>query len=70
MTELKTKIWMTGANEWFAYVGEEKIYLGSREVPWPLLEGDSWKNEYGDTFHVVGCEIKVLGRTDPPQRGW
>ncbi len=68
--ELKTKIWMTGSHEWFAYVGDEEIYLGSREVPWPLAEGDTWKNGLGYIFRVSGGEIKLVGRTDPPRRGW
>ncbi len=70
MTQLKTKIWMTGAHEWFAYVGDEELYLGGREVPWPLLEGDIWKNDRGEVFSVVGGEIKLVERTEPPQRGW
>jgi hypothetical protein len=70
MTELKTKIWMTGAHEWFAFVGDEEIYLGSREVPWPLQEGDTWKNKCGDIFRIIRGDIKLVDRTDPPQRGW
>ena len=68
--ELKTKIWMTGAHQWFAYLGDEEVYLGGREVPYPLREGDTWTNESGDMFQVVGGEIRFLGRTDPPRRHW
>jgi hypothetical protein len=70
VTKLKTKIWMTGAHEWFAYIGDEEIYLGNREVPWPLLEGDTWQNENGDIFRITGGDIILAGRSEPPQRGW
>ena len=68
--ELKTRIWMTGALEWFAYLGDEEVYLGGREVPYPMHEGDSWTNGFGDQFKVIGGEIVLLGRTEPPERHW
>jgi hypothetical protein len=68
--ELKTRIWMTGALEWFAYIGDGEVYLGGREVPYPLREGDAWKNRCGDVFRVVDGEIVLLGRSDPPERCW
>jgi hypothetical protein len=68
--ELKTKIWMTGALEWFAYIGDEEFYLGGREVPYPMQEGDTWINGCGDVFQIVAGEIRHLGRTDPPRRHW
>jgi hypothetical protein len=68
--ELKTRIWMTGALEWFAYIGDGEVYLGGREVPYPLREGDTWKNRCGDVFRVINGEIVLLGRTDPPERCW
>ena len=68
--ELKTRIWMTGALEWFAYIGDEEVYLGGREVPYPMREGDSWKNRFGDLFKVIDGEIVLLGRTEPPERHW
>jgi hypothetical protein len=55
--ELKNRIWMTGNLEWFAYLGNEIVFLGRREVPYPLREGDRWTNSYGDTFQVVDGEI-------------
>ncbi|MRR07902.1 MAG: hypothetical protein EG828_13405 [Deltaproteobacteria bacterium] len=55
--ELKNRIWMTGNLEWFAYLGDEMVFLGRREVPYPLREGDRWTNGYGDTFHVEDGEI-------------
>lgn len=68
--EIKNKIWMTGSLEWFAYIGEDEVFLGSREVPSPLEEGDAWTNQYGDRFEVVDGEIRYLGRVEPPQRHW
>ncbi len=68
--ELKNKIWMNGNLEWFAYIGEDEVFLGRREVPIPLEEGDSWMNELGDKFQIVDAEIKLLGHFDPPQRSW
>ncbi|MBT1074938.1 hypothetical protein [Geobacter grbiciae] len=68
--ELKNKIWMTGNLDWFAYVGEEEMYLGRREVPSPLEEGDTWVNSIGDSFKVEDGEIKYLGRVEPPQTFW
>ncbi len=61
---------MTGAMEWFAYIGEQEVFLGRHEVPFPLEEGDSWTNEYGDMFQVLRGEIRFLGKTDPPDRHW
>ncbi len=37
--ELKNRIWMNGNLEWYAYLGENEVFLGSREVPIPLEEG-------------------------------
>ena len=55
--ELKTRIWMNGSLEWFAYLGDEEVYLGGREVPYPLREGDRWTNRFGKEFRVVDGEI-------------
>ena len=55
--ELKTRIWMNGSLEWFAYLGDEEVYLGGREVPYPLREGDRWTNRFGQEFRVVDGEI-------------
>jgi len=68
--EIKNKMWMTGSLEWFAYIGEDEVFLGSREVPYPLEEGDKWTNQYGDNFQVVDGEIRLLGRTEPQDRSW
>ena len=68
--ELKTKIWMTGALEWIAFINGEQVYLGKREVPSPLDEGDEWINDLGDMFKVVDGEIRQVGKTDPPKKYW
>ena len=68
--ELKNRIWMNGSLEWFAYIGEDEVFLGRREVPVPLEEGDTWTNEFGDVFRVVNGEIVILEKTAPPQRCW
>ena len=68
--ELKNKVWMTGNLEWFAYICEEEVFLGRREVPYPLEEGDSWTNEYGDVFRVENAEIRIVGRVEPPKKFW
>lgn len=68
--ELKNKIWMNGNLEWFAYLGEDEVFLGKREVPTPLEEGNSWINEIGDKFQIVDGEIRLLGRFEPPEKYW
>lgn len=52
--ELKTRIWMNGSHEWFAYLEDDMVYLGGREVPYPLREGDRWTNRVGEEF-LVKC---------------
>ena len=51
--EIKNRMWMNGSLEWFAFLGEDEVFLGQREVPYPLSEGDSWINAYGDRFEVI-----------------
>ena len=68
--ELKNKIWMTGSLEWYAYVGEEEVFLGRREVPYPLDEGDTWTNELGVVFRVEKSEIMIVEKIAPPRKHW
>lgn len=68
--ELKTRLWMNGALEWIAFINNEQVYLGKREVPIPLGEGDAWINELGDMFRVVDAEIVLEGKTEPPKKYW
>lgn len=67
---LKNKVWMTGSLEWYTYIGEDEVFLGGREVPYPLLEGDRWTNEFGDVFQVENDEILLVERVDPPEKCW
>jgi hypothetical protein len=67
---LNTKIWMNGSLEWFAYIGDDEVFLGRRAVPAPLDEGDAWTSELGDMFKVIDGEIKLLGKTEPPKKYW
>jgi hypothetical protein len=68
--KLKNKVWMTGSLEWYTYIGTEEVFLGTREVPYPLSEGDRWTNEFGDVFHVENGEIVLVERVDPPEKYW
>ena len=68
--ELKNKTWMTGDLEWYAYIGEDEVFLGKREVPIPLEEGDRWVNEYGDVFEIQDAEIRFVERVEPPPKYW
>lgn len=68
--EIKNKIWMNGSLEWYAYIDDAEVFLGSREVPTPLEEGDKWTNIYGDVFQVIDGFIVLVERVEPPQRYW
>jgi hypothetical protein len=61
---------MNGALEWVALIDGEEVFLGKREVPAPLDEGDAWINEFGDMFKVIDGAIVRTGKTDPPQKYW
>ena len=69
--ELKNRIWMNGNLEWFAYLADgDEVFLGRREVPIPLAEGDEWTNDMGDSFRVVDGEIVRTGSNAPPRDYW
>jgi len=68
--ELKTRIWMTGSLDWMALIDGEEVWLGKREVPAPLGEGDAWINDLGDSFKVIDGYIVLLGRVAPPEKYW
>lgn len=67
---LKTRLWMNGSLEWFALLGDEEVFLGRREVPIPLEEGDSWTNDFGDVFRIENDEIRLVGKVEPPPKYW
>jgi len=61
---LKTRIWQTGALEWWGRIEGEEVFLGSREFPLPPAEGDSWTVRLtGDCFTIRDGEIR---RQEPP----
>ena len=68
--ELKNRVWMTGSLEWYAYIDDAEVYLGQREVPYPLEEGDRWTNQVGNVFEVRNGEILLLEQVAPPERCW
>jgi len=49
---------MTGALEWYGYVGDQEMFLGQRSFPNPVEEGDEWTTETGDMFKVIDGEIR------------
>lgn len=68
---LKTKLWQTGALDWWAMIDNDDVYLGSREFPLPPEEGDEWVvRSTGDRFKVIDSEIKLIGKEDPPEQLW
>ena len=63
---LKTKVWQTGALEWWGFIDNEDVFLGSREFPLPPEEGDQWTvRATGDIFRIENGEIVHLGRQEP-----
>ena len=68
--ELKSKIWMTGALDWFGYIGDEEMFLGHRSFPVPPEEGDEWITEAGDMFKIIDGVITHMGKTEPPKKYW
>ena len=56
---LKTRIWQTGALDWWAMLDNEDVYLGSREFPLPPEEGAEWHvKKTGVLFKIVDGEIE------------
>ena len=65
---LKTRIWQTGALDWWAMIGGEDVYLGNREFPQPPEEGDEWLvRKTGQRFKIIDAEIQLIGEAEPPQ---
>lgn len=68
---LKTKLWQTGALDWWAMIDNKDVYLGSREFPLPPAEGDEWwVRSTGDRFKVIDSEIRLIGNEVPPEPLW
>ncbi len=65
---LKTKIWQTGALDWWGMIDNEDVYLGNREFPQPPEEGDEWLvKKTGDRFQIIDMEIRRIGREEPQE---
>lgn len=65
---LNTKLWQTGALDWWGMIDNEDVYLGNREFPLPPEEGDEWVvRSTGDRFKVIDAEIRLIAKEDPVQ---
>ncbi|PLX85465.1 MAG: hypothetical protein C0617_04000 [Desulfuromonas sp.] len=68
---LKTKIWQNGALDWWGFIGNEDVFLGSREFPLPPDEGDEWVvRSTGERFKVIDGEIRLIGKEDVSPHPW
>lgn len=68
---LKTKLWMTGALEWWGILDNEDVFLGGREFPNPPEEGDEWTvRSTRERFKIVAGEIRRLGLDETPKEPW
>jgi len=68
---LETKVWQTGALDWWGMIDGDDVYLGSREFPLPPDEGDQWQViKTGDIFKVIDGEIRKIGHEEPKQPEW
>jgi hypothetical protein len=68
---LKTKLWQTGALDWWAMIDNQDVFLGSREFPLPPEEGDEWLvRSTGDRFKVIDSEIRLIGNEEVPEPLW
>jgi len=68
---LKTKIWQTGALDWWGMIGDDDVYLGSREFPQPPEEGDEWHViKTGDVFKIIDGEIVLIEKKEPYKPEW
>ena len=68
---LKTKVWQTGALEWWAMIDNEDVYLGDREFPLPPDEGDEWVvRKTGEVYKIIDGEIRKVGQQEPVTFPW
>lgn len=68
---LKTKVWQTGALDWWGMINNEDIYLGSREFPLPPEEGDEWVvRKTGEAFKIIEGEICPQGQREVAPEIW
>ena len=68
---LKTKLWQTGALDWWGMIGDEDVYLGCREFPLPPEEGDEWiVKKTGDQFKIIDGEVRLIGKAEVKPEPW
>jgi hypothetical protein len=68
---LKTRIWQTGALDWWGMIDGDDVYLGNREFPLPPEEGDAWQvRKTGDLFKIVDGEIVKVGNQPVEEHPW
>lgn len=68
---LKTRIWQTGALDWWGMIDNEDVYLGSREFPQPPEEGDEWHvRKTGDQFRIIDGEVVRTGNAPIEEYPW
>ena len=68
---LKTKVWQTGALDWWGMIDDDDVYLGSREFPLPPDEGDEWHViKTGDRFKIIDGEIVKTGNEPVHEKPW
>ena len=69
--DLKTRIWQTGALDWWGMIDGEDMYLGGREFPLPPAEGDEWTaRATGDRFRITNGEVVFVGKGEPLTYQW
>lgn len=69
--DLKTRVWQTGALDWWGMIDGEDKYLGSREFPLPPEEGDEWVvRSTGDRYCIKNGEVVYLGKGEPQVFAW
>ncbi|MEJ2470768.1 MAG: hypothetical protein P8Y91_05160 [Desulfuromonadales bacterium] len=69
--DLKTKIWQTGALDWWGMLDDQDVYLGNREFPLPPQEGDEWHvRKTGDIFRIEKGEIRKIGNKPYTEDAW
>ncbi len=71
--DLKTRIWQTGALDWWGMLEneEEDVYLGRREFPNPPEEGDQWTvKATGERFRIIDGEVRRNGREEVTKEPW
>jgi len=68
---LKTKIWQTGALDWWGLIDNQEVFLGRREFPLPPEDGDQWQvRETGVMFRIVEGEIQRIGQGAVKESLW